>query len=646
MLKEESSGELTARAAESQDAEMREGSETLATESEPMETSSVSEEVAAEVGAAGRLIEACPVCEMLMDVTDQPPLSQVCCPKCGQRLRAHRQFNNYRLVELLGEGGMGSVYKAIDRNLNREVALKILKKECSANAEERARLEGEARITASINHPHVVKVFSFGEDHGQFYLAMELAGKGSLDNLMAIQHRLPEAQVLEVGMQIAEGLDAALEHNLIHRDIKPGNILFSDPHTAKLVDFGLAIVMDEAAHARGEIWGTPYYIAPEKLDDQPEDFRSDMYSLGGTLFHALAGRPPYDADTASTVALKQLMSQPVSLQAFAPDVSSETAYVINRMLAKNPDERYASYSELVEHFSYARRKLVERSRQPHKGKERVVIETQTTRNISGFLSLGLLSIFLAAGVMTFVFRERIFGPSVLTPVGASVSRAQLEPPFRNAVQLLGHRQAAKALAEFDRLAPLSDGQQPMKNWIRMNGALAALVAGENKDAATRFEALAKDGIYSTEEEDRLLASFFVEASKQLGQPNKQIPASITKLYSNTNFEAFGLLCFALHDWEIGDVENARAILGSFLTAKIPEPENWIEELKPLAGDYAHDCDLVVAIEEALPTVADAASAQALVEKVRASRDALRIGGKMVEQLEAIERQLIAKGARP
>jgi serine/threonine protein kinase len=646
MLKEESSGELTDRAAESQGAEMRERTETLATEGEPMETSPVSEEVAAEVGAAGRLIEACPVCEALMDVTDQPPLSQVYCPNCRQSLRAHRQFNNYRLVELLGEGGMGSVYKAVDRNLNREVALKILKKECSANAEERAKLEEEARITASINHPHVVKVFSFGEDHGQFYLAMELAGNGSLDNLMGIQHRLPEAQVLEVGMQIAEGLDAALEHNLIHRDLKPGNILFSDPHTAKLVDFGLAIVMGEAAHARGEIWGTPYYIAPEKLDDQPEDFRSDMYSLGGTLFHALAGRPPYDADTASTVALKQLMSQPVSLQAFAPDVSSETAYVINRMLAKNPDERYASYSELVEHLSYARSKVVDRSRRPHKGKERVVIDTQSAKNISGLLSLGLLSIFLAACVMTYVFRERIFGSSVPAPAAAPSSRAQLEPAFRSAVQLLGHRQATKALAEFDRLVPLSESQQPLKNWIRMNGALAALVAGENKDAAKRFEALAMDEIYSTEEEDRRLASFFVEASKQLARPNKQIPASITELYSNTNFEAFGLLCFALHDWEMGDVENARAILGSFLTAKLPESENWINELKPLAADYAHDCDLLVAIEKALPTVADAASAQALVEEVRSSRGALRMGGKIAEQLESIERQLIAKGAQP
>ena len=188
---------------------------------------------------------------------------------------------------------MGSVYKATDLNLNREVALKILKKECSANAEERAKLEEEARIIASINHPHVVKVFSFGEDQGQFYLAMELAEKGSLDDLMSVQQRLSEAQVLRVGIQIAEGLDAALEHNLIHRDIKPGNILFADPQTAKLVDFGLAVVMDEVAQARGEIWGTPYYIAPEKLDNQPEDFRSDIYSLGGTLFHALAGRPPY-----------------------------------------------------------------------------------------------------------------------------------------------------------------------------------------------------------------------------------------------------------------------------------------------------------------------------------------------------------------
>jgi serine/threonine protein kinase len=388
MLKEESSGERLRRTEESQGEEMH-GSGTLDL-GDLMETS-VSEEAAIHARAdPGRVIKACSLCEALMDVTNQPPLSQFRCPNCGQRLRVHRRFNNYRLLEFLGEGGMGWVYRAVDRNLNREVALKILKKECRANAEEYATLEREARITASIDHPHVIKVFSFGEDQGQLYLAMELAEKGSLADLMSVQPQLAEAQELQIGIQIAKGLDAALEHNLIHRDIKPGNILFSDPDTAKLVDFGLALFMDEVAHA--EPWGTVHYIAPEKVDDRddrPEDFRCDIYSLGGTLFHALAGRPPHTGGGAITIALKQVTSQPVSLQAFAPHVSSETAYVINRMLAKNPAERYASYRELVQHLSYARNKLLERSRQPRKAKERLVVETFAMKktNASSLASL-------------------------------------------------------------------------------------------------------------------------------------------------------------------------------------------------------------------------------------------------------------------
>ena len=638
MLKEESCGEPEERSSEPQIEEMQKSPQRQGTEgpSEIMETTPVSEDTAEQAGAKGRLLEACPVCDALLDVTDHAPLAHVSCPGCGQPLQAHRQFNNYRLIAVLGEGGMGSVFKAVDLNLNRNVALKILKKECSANEEERAKLEEEARITASINNPHVVKVFSFGEDHGQFYLAMELAEKGSLDDLMGIQQRLSEIQVLQVGIQIAEGLDAALERNLIHRDIKPGNILFSDPHTAKLVDFGLAVVMDEAAHARGELWGTPYYIAPEKLDNQPEDFRSDIYSLGGTLFHALAGRPPYDAETPSTVALKQLMSKPVSLQAFAPDVSSETAYVINRMLAKDPDQRYASYSELIEHLSYARRKLLERSRHPPKPKERMVVETQASRNLAGLLSLGLLTL-LAVSCVIYVFRESIFGQS------AAYTEAQRKEMFVRAVRLLGDRQAAPDIAAFDRLVTLAGNAQPMKNWVRMNAALAALVAGDGKEAARRFEEIAQDGTYSTEDPDRLLASFFVEASKQLAKPKKRIPSSITRLYSNTNFEAFGLLCFAVHNWDIGDLENASSIFKSFLAATIPESEAWIEDYKPLAADYHGACILLAPIEEALPKAIDAASAQSLLGKVRSARESIRIP-RATARLEAIEGQLIAKGA--
>jgi serine/threonine protein kinase len=152
---------------------------------------------------------------------------------------------------------------------------------------------------------------------------MELVDKGSLDDLMTLQGRVAEIQVLEVGAQIARGLDAALRRGLIHRDVKPGNILFADAHSSKIVDFGLATLHNQAIKAGGEVWGTPYYVAPEKLDTPPvEDYRSDMYSLGATLFHAVAGRPPYEAESASMVALKHLKSQSVSLQAFAPDVST------------------------------------------------------------------------------------------------------------------------------------------------------------------------------------------------------------------------------------------------------------------------------------------------------------------------------------
>ncbi len=606
------------------------------------------ETIPAEEQSPGQLLEACPACGTLMDVTQQAPFARIFCPSCGQNLRARRQFNNYQLIELLGEGGMGSVFKALDCNLRRNVALKILKRECSANAAERAKLEQEARITASINHPHVVKVFSFGEDHGQFYLAMELVEKGSLDQLMGIQRRVAEMQVLTVGIQIAEGLEAGLERGLIHRDIKPGNILFSDPHTAKLVDFGLAIVMDEAAQERGEIWGTPYYIAPEKLDNQPEDFRSDMYSLGGTLFHALAGRPPYEAETASMVALKQLKSMPISLQAFAPDVSSETAYVINRMLAKDPASRYASYRELIEHLSYARHKLIERTQKPVQPKARVVIETQASRNLSAYLSLGILTCVIAIGVGLFVFRDKIFPSAEEDSSSApafNVEQAQRD--FDSAVRLLADRQFDEARSSFRNIANRPGATQPIRNWALFNQGLTALAAGSPEDAAHVFAAVRKqDGPYTTDPPQSFVASFFVEVSKILAEPEKPISAEIRNIYSANNFEAFGLLAFALHDWEIGRFKDAGNLLKAFIPGKVAPPDQWIEQYKPLAGLYLSDYQLLEPLEEGLPKVSSPAQADALMSRLRQARPNLSTGNRVSERFDAIEQQLIAKGARP
>lgn len=303
--------------------------------------------------------EDCPSCQTLLDMTGVGAFSDATCPACGHFFKACSRFNQFQITSLLGEGGMGSAFRAVDLSLDREVALKVLKIQSGNQHDEAEKLAHEARTTAQINHPNVVRIFDFGETRSQFYIAMELVGGGSLDDLMHERGMVPEVTALEVGIQIAQGLKAAMELGLIHRDIKPANILFADRGTVKLVDFGLAIVANDTATSPTEIWGTPYYVAPEKLDELPEDFRSDIYSLGGTLFHAMAGRPPYEADNASLVALKQLKSRPVSLQAFAPDVCNETAYVVNRMMAKLPNKRYESYDELIDHLRFALSKAKE-----------------------------------------------------------------------------------------------------------------------------------------------------------------------------------------------------------------------------------------------------------------------------------------------
>src|SRR6184192_4378626 len=267
--------------------------------------------------------QTCPACATSIDTTDAEPLARVECPNCGEKVRAERMFDNFLIVETVGVGGMGTVYKARDTLLDRFVALKLLRKDLEGGLDETAQLQQEARMAASVNHPNIVQVFSSGTDHNQFYLVMELVEHGSLDDYIEQQTRLPEDQVLEAGIQTAKGLRAAHAKGLIHRDVKPANILFADEHTAKIGDFGLAGVAAETAETRGEIWGTPYYVAPERLDNKPEDFRSDIYSLGATLFHAAAGRAPIEGDTNSATELLALKQQPLLLSVVAPEVSPD-----------------------------------------------------------------------------------------------------------------------------------------------------------------------------------------------------------------------------------------------------------------------------------------------------------------------------------
>jgi len=304
----------------------------------------------------------CPACGQLIDTTELPIGTTVICPACAHNFNTWRDFDHYRLDKMVGEGGMGSVYLATDRNLERTVAIKVLKQELSEDKNYIANFLHEVEITASLTHPNIVHVFSFGEHEGQFYLVMEYIGHVTLDDDIVSKKKLSELEVLNAGIGVCNGLNFALQHGgLIHRDIKPGNILFGQDRTPKVVDFGLAVTREVAEQVGGEIWGTPYYVSPERLEYLPEDFRSDMYSLGVTLYHALAGRPPFDANTAELVASKHLTSKPLPLKTYAPYISDQTSYAIQKAMARYPQDRFNSYEEMIQQLEDAKRRLLDKN---------------------------------------------------------------------------------------------------------------------------------------------------------------------------------------------------------------------------------------------------------------------------------------------
>src|SRR4029450_5558009 len=171
------------------------------------------------------MIQTCPACGVAVETSDAEPLAQVACPTCGEQVRVERMFDHFVVVEMLGVGGMGSVYKARDTLLDRFVALKLLRRDLSSEVDHTSQLQQEARVAASVSDPNVIQVFSSGTDHGRFYVVMELVDHGSLDDLIEQRTSLPEKLVIETGMQVAKGLRAADRQGLIHRDVKPANIL-------------------------------------------------------------------------------------------------------------------------------------------------------------------------------------------------------------------------------------------------------------------------------------------------------------------------------------------------------------------------------------------------------------------------------------
>lgn len=305
------------------------------------------------------VLVSCPACDAKVFIPgDLPPLTTVPCSKCGKPVMMPLRLRQFELRSVIGAGGMGTVYRAFDTVLERWVAVKLMKKELVNDPKALKRFYREARACASLNHTNIIHIYNFEEWEGQPYLVMELADQGSLDSRIEKLGRLPELEVLDIGIKIASALALALKHEILHRDIKPGNILFNADNEPKLVDFGLARKVGAELDAEEASWATPYYVAPEKIRREKETFLSDMYSLGGTLYHALTGHVPFEAPTIDELVAAHVQTPLTPPNLVVPEITQPTSDAIVKAMAKSPTDRFQSYDELIMALNAARSQLL------------------------------------------------------------------------------------------------------------------------------------------------------------------------------------------------------------------------------------------------------------------------------------------------
>lgn len=254
--------------------------------------------------------------------------------------------DRYEIIDLIGAGGMANVYKARCHKLNRYVAIKVLKAEYSSNKNFVSKFRVEAQSAAGLMHPNIVNVYDVGEEDGMYYFVMELVEGITLKNYIEKKIRIQVREAISIAIQVSSGIEAAHNNGIIHRDIKPQNIIISKDGKVKVADFGIARAASSdtiTSHAMGSV----HYTSPEQARGGYSDCKSDIYSIGITLFEMITGRVPFDGETTVAIAIKHIQEEMPSPRIYVPDVPVSVEQIIYKCTQKNPDRRYANVSELI-----------------------------------------------------------------------------------------------------------------------------------------------------------------------------------------------------------------------------------------------------------------------------------------------------------
>ena len=259
------------------------------------------------------------------------------------------RIGGYEIIEKIGDGGLGVVYRARQLSMGRSIALKVLHKKWLRDEEFKKRFLLEAKLAGRLSHQNLIQVYDVGREKGTYYFSMEFVDGETVEDMIERRGALPVPVAVDITLQILRAVEYIKKFDIVHRDIKPGNIMMTKTGVAKLGDFGFVKSRFDALLATdGEVLGTPDYISPEQaMGSEVIDWRSDVYSLGCSLYHMLVGAPPFDG-SGSDVMKKHIRSELPDPRTIRPDLGDNICLILERMLAKNPEDRYASTAELFE----------------------------------------------------------------------------------------------------------------------------------------------------------------------------------------------------------------------------------------------------------------------------------------------------------
>ncbi len=290
-------------------------------------------------------VEPCSECGMMLGVDEAPLFSKVRCPNCRAEVRVRKTAGLYFLSGVLGHGGSGRVFRARRMGEDHDIALKVIEKGVADYGDHLLLMRNEAAAVAVSTHPRIVRILSLEEDDEGARLSMELMEGGSLHDLISDMGRVGEERALRITLDVLEGLSASHDRGIVHRDLKPANILFTASGGAKIADFGLALSTRSKPVARTHLLATPDYVSPEILGGFRGDVRSDIYGLGGCLYHALTGHPPHATEGLCLRELRAIKSKAPRLPKSV--FSSATRHLLERMIHPDPSRRFRDGGELA-----------------------------------------------------------------------------------------------------------------------------------------------------------------------------------------------------------------------------------------------------------------------------------------------------------